>query len=142
MMANPVTVAVFDTNDDIVEMLRMVLENAGFVVVSAHVDDVRRGATNLADFIDEHDPRVILFDLMPPYDRSWRFVEHLKSAQWMKHRSFVLTSTNAKRAEELSGGATDIHEILGKPYDLDEVVRAVQRAAGVDPTLPPGARRV
>jgi len=54
----------------------------------------------------------------------------------------VLTSTNAKRAEELSRGATDIHEILGKPYDLDEVVRAVRGAAGLESTLPPGARRV
>jgi CheY-like chemotaxis protein len=141
-VASPLTVAVFNTNDDVVEMLRIVLENAGFVVVSAHVDDVRRGATNLADFIEEHDPRVIIFDLMPPYDRSWRFVEHLKASPRMKGRAFVLTSTNPKRAEELSGGATDIHEILGKPYDLDEVVRAVQRAAGQDPTLPPGARRV
>jgi CheY-like chemotaxis protein len=141
-MTSPLTVAVFNTNDDVVEMLRIALENEGFVVVSAHVDEVRRGMINLADFIEEHDPRVIVFDLVPPYDRSWRFVEHLKSAPRMKGRAFVLTSTNPKRAEELTGGATDIHEILGKPYDLDEVVRAVRRAAGLEPTLPPGARRV
>ena len=141
-MPIPVTVAVFNANEDVVEMLRIVLENAGFVVVSAHVDDIRRGMTNLADFIEEHDPRVIVFDLVPPYDRSWRFVEHLKSAPRMKGRAFVLTSTNAKRAEDLSRGATDIHEILGKPYDLDEVVRAVRGAAGLESTLPPGARRV
>jgi len=129
-MPAPITVAVLNSNDDIVEMLRFTLENAGFVVVSAHIDAIRRGESSLSDFVDEHEPQVILYDLIPPYDRSWRFLQHLRNAPNMQGRRFVITSTNAQKAVELSGGAKHVYEILGKPYDLDAIVKAVQGAAG------------
>lgn len=49
-------VAILNSNDDLVELLRMALEQAGLVVVSAHVDGVKRGDVSLTDFIQEHDP--------------------------------------------------------------------------------------
>ena len=36
------------------------------------------GDTSLTDFVQVHKPQVIVFDLVPPYDRSYRFVEHLR----------------------------------------------------------------
>ena len=39
-------VAIFNSSDDLIEMLRDVLERQGFVAVSAHVDDVRRARTS------------------------------------------------------------------------------------------------
>jgi CheY-like chemotaxis protein len=137
---NPV-VAVFNTNDDIVEMLRIVLEHAGFIVVSAHVDAMRRGEQSLANFVEEHDPELILYDLVPPYDRSWRFLEHLRQTPHLAGRKFIITSTNAARATEIIGNAAHVYEIIGKPYDIDEIVRAAQRATGRDSELPPGAKR-
>lgn len=139
----PVTVAVLNTNDDVVEMLRIALEKAGFVVVSEHLDEIRRGEASLSDLVTEHDPRVILYDLVPPYDRSWRFLQHVCSMPFMAGRKVVVTSTNAAKAVELSGGATHVHEILGKPYDIDAIVSAVQSAAGTgtEPNLP-GLRKI
>lgn len=129
-MAPPV-VAVFNSNDDVVEMLRWVLERAGFVVVSGHVDAIRRGETSLSEFVEAHDPRVIIYDIVPPYDRSWRFLEHLRESTAMRGRRFVLTSTNARRVTEIVGTHEDVHEIVGKPYDLDEIVNAVRTALAV-----------
>jgi DNA-binding response OmpR family regulator len=128
-MSEPITVAVVNTNDDIVEMLRIVLEQAGFVVVSGHIDAVRRGGLSLQELVSEHNPRVVVYDLVPPYDRSWRFLEHLRAEPGMDGRRFILTSANAAAARELSGGDRDIIEVLGKPYDLDAVVNAVRAAA-------------
>ena len=140
-MAAPPVVAVLNSNDDIVELLRIVLEQQGFVVVSAHLPEIRRGEQSLADFVEEHDPALIVYDLTPPYDRSWRFLEHLREAPNLRHRRFVITSTNAARAKEIVAGAEHVHEIVGKPYDIDEFVRVVQRAIGGG-DLPPDARRV
>jgi DNA-binding NarL/FixJ family response regulator len=128
-MAPPV-VAVLNSNDDVLEMLRIVLEQQGFVVVSAHLDAIRRGEQSLGDFVNEHDPTLIIYDLVPPYDRSWRFLEHLSEAPNMANRKFVITSTNAARAREVIGGAAQVYEIVGKPYDLDQIVQAVRRAIG------------
>jgi DNA-binding NarL/FixJ family response regulator len=141
-MGAPV-VAIFNSNDDVVEMLRIALEQGGLIVVSGHIDEIRRGEQRLSDFVEEHNPVVILYDLVPPYDRSWRFLEHLRDTPSMQGRRFVITSTNARRATEIIGDAAHVYEIVGKPYDIAEIVKAVQRAVkGREDALPPGAREV
>jgi CheY-like chemotaxis protein len=129
-------VAILNSNDDVVELLRMAFEQAGLVVISTHVDEVKRGDSSLVDFVLEHQPDVVLYDLVPPYDRSWRFLEHLRETS-MRDRRFVITSTNAKRAAELSGTTESIFEIIGKPYDIDRIVDAVREAARARPTRDP-----
>ena len=140
-MSRPV-VAIFNSNDDVVEMLRLALEQAGMVVVSGHIDAIRRGEQRLSDFVEEHDPAAILYDLVPPYDRSWRFLEHLRDTPSMRGRRFVITSTNEQRAKDVIGGAEHVYEVVGKPYDIDAIVKAVDAAARGREELPPGARRV
>jgi len=140
-MSRPV-VAIFNSNDDVVEMLRLALEQAGMVVVSGHIDAIRRGEQRLSDFVEEHDPAAILYDLVPPYDRSWRFLEHLRDTPSMRGRRFVITSTNEQRAKDVIGGAEHVYEVVGKPYDIDAIVKAVDAAARGKEELPPSARRV
>jgi DNA-binding NtrC family response regulator len=127
-------VAILNSNDDVVELLRTAVEQAGLVAVSAHVDAIKRGDATLGEFVQEHDPDVIIYDLVPPYDRSWRFLAHLRETS-MRGRRFVITSTNPKRAAELAETSEDIFEIIGKPYDIDKIVDAVRQAAG-----PPSTR--
>jgi CheY-like chemotaxis protein len=122
-------VAIINSNDDVVEMLRLAFQHAGFVVVSAHSDKIRRGEASLADFVRDHSPSVIVYDLVPPYEVSYRFVEHLRQTDLLRNARFVLTSTNPARARELSGISDEVHEVLGKPYDLDLITQAVRKAA-------------
>jgi hypothetical protein len=140
-MSRPV-VAIFNSNDDVVEMLRFALERVGLIVVSGHVDAIRRGQQRLSDFV-EHNPSVILYEVAPPYDRSWRFLEHLRDTPGMRGRRFVITSTNPHRVREVAGEAAHVFEIVGSPDDLDAIVRTVEGAVrGEDARLPPGATRV
>ena len=128
----PTVVAVLNTSDDTVELLRVYLENEGYIVVSSHLSKLKRGEGSLERDIVEHDPRVLIYDLAPPYDKSWTFLQHIRRHPSMKDRSFVLTSTNPQRVLEVATEAKEepIHEIIGKPYDLKEIVSAVKQALG------------
>jgi DNA-binding response OmpR family regulator len=129
---SPPVVAILNSNDDTVELIRYYLENEGFVVVSAHLGDVKRGEASIEEYIAEHDPQVILYDISPPYDRSWLFLQHIRNHAAIKGRQFVLTSTHPERVHQIAGESKEesIHEIIGKPYDLQEIVNAVKQALG------------
>ena len=133
MPERPAVVAIFNTNDDLVELLRVTFEQAGFVAVSAHVDDLRRGALDLEAFLRQHDPRVIVYDIPAPYEQHCRFLEVLRTSSDMKDRQFVLTSANPDRVHEFTGTREPVYEIVGKPYDLGEITRAVKEASRAHP---------
>lgn len=120
-------VAILNTNDDIVELLRVVVENAGMVAVSAHVDAIKRGEVDFERFVSTHRPDVIVYDIPPPYDRQWAFLNHLRRLPLMQNVPFVFTTTNAARLTEIIGPDQQVYEIIGKPYDLDQILNAVRR---------------
>jgi CheY-like chemotaxis protein len=131
--ARPV-VAVINSTPDIVDMLRIAIEYTGFVVVSALTYEVRDGDIDLDRFIAQHEPCVVVYDIAPPYDVNWRFFEHVAAMPIMRGRQFVVTSTNAHHVQELAGREQHIYEVVGKPFDLDEIVRAVKEASRARPT--------
>lgn len=119
----------FNTSPDLVDLVRRALEPTGMVVVSALTYQIREGAVDIEAFLRQHDPDVIVYDIAPPYDANWHLFQHIRRMQAMQHRSIVLTSVNRHQVEALAGKDEMIYEIVGKPYDLDLLVRAVKEAA-------------
>ena len=54
-------VAVFNSSPDTIEMLRVVLQHAGFVVASAFTYQLRDGVVDVASFMKQHQPDVVIF---------------------------------------------------------------------------------
>jgi CheY-like chemotaxis protein len=129
MALHPQVVAIFNTSEDTTDLLRIVFENEGFVAVTAYTNLLRDGRVDLEAFMRQHQPRVIVYDIAIPYEQNWRLCEHMRSAPACAGVSFVLTTTNLKHVATLAGN-TEVHEIVGKPYDLAQIVDAVKRAAG------------
>lgn len=124
-MARP-TVAILNSNDEIMILLREALEEEGFSVATGHVFDFRTGDADLLDFIRQYDPAVVIVDIAPPYEHNWRFFETLSALPSARGREFVVTTTNARALASFGGSAAV--EILGKPYDLRQIVAAVKSA--------------
>jgi DNA-binding response OmpR family regulator len=125
----PAVVAVFNTSEDTTDMLRVVLEDAGFVVITAFTNALRDGKTDLESLMRQHRPRVIVYDIALPYDANWRLFQHMRASPACQGVRFVLTSTNAAQVHNIAGVEEPVLEIVGKPYDLEELVRVVREAA-------------
>jgi CheY-like chemotaxis protein len=115
-------VAVINSNDDLVGLLRETLEDEGLKVVTTHIHEIKAGREDLPRFLKKHDPDAIVYDLAPPYSDNWRFLELLRGA--FGDRGLVLTTVNRKALLK-SVGKVDVHEIEGRRSDLSRVVRSV-----------------
>lgn len=120
-------VAVINSNADTVEMLRLALQQRGVESVTAHIDDIKRGTLDFLRFLKDHDPQAVVYDIPPTYDQNWTFLTMLRTIEAMRGRAVIVTTTHKGNLEKLVG-PTDAIEIVGKPYDLEQILLAVERA--------------
>ena len=126
------SVAVFNSSAETIEILKIALEEQGYAVSTGHVADVKKGALDVIDFVAEHQPDVIIFDVAIPYEENWRFLRLLQSSEPLKEAKWVITTTHKKRLEELVGETGEVYEVVGKPYDLIQITSAVKNALAGD----------
>ena len=128
MTIPPPTVLILNTNVDTVEMLRAALDQAGFLVTSGFVDELMRGEGDIATLL-RVPPDAVLYDVAMPYPRSWAYAAALRQRSDLRDVPFVFTSTNVRRLREMVAEAgDDVIEIVGKPYDLEQIVNSLRRA--------------
>ena len=119
-------VALFNASDDTVDMVQRMLDASGFeCLVGAHFADLKKGCIDFAHYLGKHDPEVVIFDISPPYQENWDFFKTLRDGKAMQGRGLVLTTTNKDRLDETVGGDSKAFEIVGKPYDLNQIKVAI-----------------
>jgi CheY-like chemotaxis protein len=121
--------AVINASHDTIDLVKDVLEKAGFLVVSTYTWMIGSGQVDLEAFVRTYRPAVIVYDIASPYDRNWEFLQHLR-ATILKEYPFVLTTPNVAHVERLvHKGDERVYEVVGQPHDLDQIVRAVKEAS-------------
>jgi hypothetical protein len=76
---------------------------------------------------------VIVYDVVFPYERNWRFLQHLRETTF-KGRRFVLTTPNGDGVRRLVGKDERVYEVLDDSADTNAIVQAVREAARARPT--------
>ena len=122
------SIAVFNSSSDTLEVLKLALEQDGYAVVTGHVSELKKGQVDVLDFVEEHQPDVIIYDVALPYEENWRFLRLLQSFDALKPLKWVITTTHKPHLQELVGECGEVYEIVGKPYDVQQIMNAVKSA--------------
>lgn len=120
-------IAVINSNQDIIEMICMILGQEGYPTVTGHVIDFKRGKDNFVDYLKRNNPKIIVFDIAPPYEENWTFFKLIRETKEAEKIPFIITSTNSAVLKQITGESNSI-QIVGKPFDLQEIFNAVKKA--------------
>ena len=120
-------VALFNASDDTVDMVQKLLTNSGRdqTLIWCHFADLRKGIVNFDEYIHNHNPEVVIFDLSPPYEENWQFFKTMRDSTLMNGRGIVLTTTNKDRLDEVLGRDSKALEVVGKIEDLQQIDAAI-----------------
>ncbi len=116
-------VLVVDDDPDLRELMKLLLEGAGYVVQTASDgrDALERVSLKL--------PALVLLDMKMPGMNGWQFAEELRRAYARRVPIVVVTAAEdaRKTAEEIGAEG-----YLGKPFDLDDVLALVEHCSTGD----------
>lgn len=114
------TVLVVEDDQDLLTLLAMILEDAGFVVLRAE-----NGAAAL-EVVAERMPSLIVLDLKMPVMDGYEFAQHFRSRHGRSASILVLTAADdpKRRAAEIQAEG-----VLAKPFDYESLLREVERLA-------------
>ena len=122
-----IKVAVMNSSKEITQMLEEIIQDAGHTTCSVFTYEFKNQEDEFDQYVQLHKPEVILYDIAPPYKENYQLFHKLSMREAADQIPFVLTSTN-KDALESIVGPTSTHELVGKPYDLQEIIEALERA--------------
>lgn len=110
------TVVVIERDADILNVVEHILTERGYKVISFQEED------KAFKTIVEIQPDGILLDIIKPSDAGIKLCLAIKEAEKTKHIPVIALSTHPK-AIAVKGICAD--EVLSKPFDIDELVAAV-----------------
>jgi CheY-like chemotaxis protein len=120
-------VVVFNASEDTVDLLTTFFDVLGLDAAGETWPARELLSVEIVqDFVRRHRPDVIVFDVSFPYDHNWARYCEFRQADGVRDIPIVLTTTNKDALSDIVG-ATDALEIVGKPYDLDELATAVKQ---------------
>jgi CheY-like chemotaxis protein len=122
----PRLVAILNSNDDLVRLIRETLHDEGYLTMQHHIADLRDGNTDITRLFEDRDPPVIIYDIAPPFTLNWQFLQILSAHRTVKGRHMILTTNNAAALKEFCG--VDALQVVGGNSDLAQLVQAVNRA--------------
>ncbi len=115
-------VLVVEDDESILSVIRDILEDRGFTVLGA-----ANGAEAL-DYLDETRPDVMVLDLLMPVMHGWDFMETYVDKTGGQAIPIVVVSVNP--ALPRSFNRFGVRAIVSKPFDVAELVGAVDQALG------------
>jgi DNA-binding response OmpR family regulator len=135
-------ILILNASPDTCEMLEEYFRDRGWDPACAPTRALREGSVAGAELVRQYQPAVIVFDVAIPYEANWAVAQRLRDDPDVTC-PIVVTTTNEMAVRRLIGVEARVHEVVGKPYDLDQLYAAVSRELTGEPaaTLLPHIER-
>lgn len=114
-------ILIVDDEQDIVESLKFVLENCNYTCYCAY-----NGEDGLK-LAREIIPDLIILDVMMPRINGFKISRLLKFDNKYKNIPILMVTARSQEEDKLIGEETGADEYITKPFDLDDVVKTVQK---------------
>jgi len=115
-------VLVVEDDDSIRNVITDVLQDRGFRVVTA------RNGSEALEQLDFVQPRAMVLDLLMPVMHGWAFMESYAEKTGGQQIPIVVVSVNP--ALPRSFNRFGVRTVVGKPFDIDQLIGAVEDALG------------
>jgi hypothetical protein len=119
-------IAFIYASDGVTEPVREALAKDGYQVTLGFAGQFT-SSTQFATFVEIYNPKVIVYELLPPHERTLSYVLTLKALKAAEGREFVLTTTDRTLIDAVSRGS-HVVETIGRGGELTELRRAVHEA--------------
>ena len=114
-------ILIVDDEQDIVESLKFVLETYDYTCYCAY-----NGEDGLK-LAREIIPDLIILDVMMPRINGYKISRLLKFDSKYKNIPILMITARSQEEDKLIGEETGADEYITKPFELDDVVKAVQK---------------
>ncbi len=113
------TILIVDDDPEMRDMLVMMLEDAGYHVVSA------RDGREALSYLDEHQPGLVISDLMMPFLDGWTLYARMQ--QHAHHRTipFIAMSALSTKTATQRGDLPDV--MMKKPFQVPALLEIVRQ---------------
>ena len=119
-------ILIVDDEQDIVESLKFVFEGCNYTCYTAF-----NGEDGLK-LAREISPDLIILDVMMPRINGYKISRLLKFDKKYKDIPILMITARSQDEDKLIGEETGANEYITKPFDLDEVLKIVQKYLGAD----------
>src|SRR5512136_2162731 len=116
------TVVCIEDEAGVIELIRLILERRGLEVVGAE-----NGPDGLAA-IRQHNPMLVLLDLMLPGMDGWEVYRRMKADDEMKSIPVIVVTAKAEGIDEvLAKHIAKVDDYIKKPFSLQELWQSIDR---------------
>ncbi len=125
-MADQKTVLCIEDETEMIDLLRLILERAGFRFVGAE------GGRQGLDLVREVRPDLVLLDLMMPGIDGWDVYRQIKADAELKDIPVIVVTAKAQTIDRVLGlHIARVDDYLTKPFDPDDLLVSVRRVLGI-----------
>lgn len=118
-------IAVLNHDDVLIETVCEAFEAEGWHAVGGKVPVEEGGYVDILKFLVDHDPDVVVFDIVQPFADYLETLKAVRRAPEAKHRKFIVTTTD-RAALQARGVPSAVQ--FREPEDLERVTDAVRVA--------------